>query len=315
MRKLELEDVSDDVIQHVIAPLLVSKSCAALAGTSTLFNKILQADLNTRKLLGHVDLGEEDQVIEMMMTRNPRSLFTKLPFTDHCGRVFKKVSPWQLMLWSLDRQMWDRVLTVGKEKFDDDLNRLALKQRLALNDKKLTYRLDGKTITESHFNFQPTLDAYKVFLKISQDRPLDLDAADKLWCGENNSVGMHQRLWPAWTLQLISVHSNLGYRMPYECTVRGSAVGLLPLRPGHGFGFQFALADGGRGWGMTRSARPSDKGGWWLRVGDGVGKVRSDALAIDKICRAREQQFSQLTSTLKEGLPPEDVGNTASLGL
>lgn len=75
-------------------------------------------------------------------------------------------------------------------------------------NKEFTYRLDGKIITEPHFNFQPTLAAYNAYRKkIPLDDALDkrLVLLYKLWSGENNnnSVGMHQRFWSAWMLQLI----------------------------------------------------------------------------------------------------------------
>lgn len=310
MRNLE-GDVPEEVVKYVLSPLLDLKSHAALAATCGVFREYLQLNLIERgaeKLLRHVDLNEEEQVKKILLSK-PELLFIQISFTDHCGRKFEKVSPWQLMLWSLDTCMWDMAFSiVGKKSFEYAFS--ALQQKLEMGDKKLTYQLEGKSFRESHFNFTPTLAAYNAYIDKFDENSVSPDALGKLWCREKNSVGVCQQHWPMWMLRAICAPSFTfrwaERRKPLKHMER-TATGFQKkelvlfsslLLPGQGFGFSFVLIRAGR-YGAFKKGIPNEE---VVQDEEKLQMARMPALMDEySISSARKlflQKFDQLTSSL-----------------
>lgn len=258
--------------------------------------KLTDADPDIQQaqfLLEYVDNGDERQV-KNMMDHRPEFLFKRITFTDHCGRVFKTVSPWQLMLWSLDPQMWFLVVTKIDIKFYNILRR----QLNQLNEKGLKYKLDGKTIEgESRFDFQPTLDAYGATIKeLSLHIVNNRHNVDKLWC----VVGKHQRIWPAYIKQMICGPQNFSnpkrlvhptYNVPRKCSLKYRGA-LLPKAP-EGLGVDFAIGRGS--WDEAKSGKVEGgfAGEWKWPC------LEIDAHAIDVVSTALYKRFENLTRDLK----------------
>ncbi|MGE3320565.1 MAG: F-box protein, partial [Candidatus Berkiella sp.] len=155
---------------------------------------IITESENVARLLFHV-VRREDELIKKMLEKNIKLLFKRGSVIDHAGRSFQNITGFEYMLWALDKHGWTMMI----ECIENDQNREELfKQLLAQYNKVeiegVTYTLNGKKITESHFDFQNTIiKALKVHKDLCNTPTPDENAIDKQWIED---VGGAQKLFP-----------------------------------------------------------------------------------------------------------------------
>jgi hypothetical protein len=157
----------------------------------------LRAQYNdpAHQLLLHAVRGEHDAV-RALLTKDISLLSKKSSVIDLSGRVFEYISPFEYALWALDSHMWNTMLKCvpENEQGHQVLKQLGVHYK-TLQIKKVTYRLNGTLITESHFNFQQTIIKELQTQMNLQNAPgnKNWDAINKQW---REGVGGAQRLLP-----------------------------------------------------------------------------------------------------------------------
>lgn len=188
----ELFDRLIPEIQSQMAQGVSTPDLAHLAQTSkthlTLFKPLLDVrHLLKSKFLEHVVRGEYNTVQSILENSHNIPLISiKNTVTDFSGRTFMNISAFEYALWALDKPLWDMMLAClpHNEKSQKILDILIL-QYDRLKTQGVTYRLNGKTITEKHFDFENTIIKE---LQIQVETP-----SDRQWI---EGVGGAQRLFP-----------------------------------------------------------------------------------------------------------------------
>ncbi|KTD63736.1 hypothetical protein Lsan_1169 [Legionella santicrucis] len=146
------------------------------------------------KLLHYVVRSQYDEVKELL--KNDINLMLKRERVVDCsGREFQSISGFEYALWALDKHMWTMMLeSIPK----DEEGKKVLAELLFQYDKVctdgVTYNLDGKTITENHFDFQGTIIKELQIQWDSLNLPeVDWEASKKQWI---EGVGGVQRKLP-----------------------------------------------------------------------------------------------------------------------
>ncbi|QLZ67774.1 hypothetical protein FOLKNPGA_00547 [Legionella sp. PC1000] len=157
-----------------------------------------EEEVDVRKLLHHVVRGEHD-LVQSMLRNNIDLIFKRGKVTDCSGRTFDNISAFEYALWALDKHMWDAMLACIPENEDRRPILAKLHSRYdQVNIKGVTYRLNGNTITEQHFDFANTIiKELRHHTKISRAASWfcyqDLAALQKHWV---EGVGGTQKLLP-----------------------------------------------------------------------------------------------------------------------
>ncbi|KGP63779.1 hypothetical protein EP47_06040 [Legionella norrlandica] len=155
---------------------------------------LFQPLVDVYKLLHYTVSGQCDEVKKLL--ENDINLMIKRErVVDFSGREFRSISGFEYALWALDKHMWTIMLeSISK----DEEGKKVLAELFSQYDKVctegVTYCLDGKTITENHFDFQGTIIKELQIQYDSLHAPeLDWDAINKQWI---KGVGGAQRKLP-----------------------------------------------------------------------------------------------------------------------
>lgn len=185
----------DDTI-NVIAEYLTPKEKLRLALSevvytpSRLFSNRQQTLIN--RLIEFTLQGNQIKV-EQMLKRHPEYAVIKGTAPDYSGRLFHNVSAFECALWARDWYMYNMMLDCLPHNEHGEQTRLMLlEQYNTLKTDGLTYTLEGKTTSETHYNLQPLIDALKEY-----DDKFDSwnwEQCDAHWC---KVVGLIQRYVPA----------------------------------------------------------------------------------------------------------------------
>ena len=174
---------------------LSNRELVTLSITSKYHLKLFQPLIDVRKLLHHVTRGEHDAV-KAMLKKDMRLIFKRGIVTDCSGREFKNISAFEYALWALDKHMWAAMIACIPQ---NEAGRKVFKQLVALYNKVntdgVTYKLNGKTISEQHFDFKNTIIKELQTQVDSIDTPgvRNWDAIVKQW---REGVGSTQKLFP-----------------------------------------------------------------------------------------------------------------------
>ncbi len=173
---------------------LPSHNLQELRGTSRANYSLFQPMINVRQFLSDVVHGEYGQV-EARLMNNINFLTPKGRVTDYSGRSFFDISGFQYALWALDKHMWTRMLNcLPLNKEGAEVKKALLNQYEELKENGVTYELNGKIITEQHFDFENTL------IKELQIQVNDANNGIKSWDEINQQwregVGSAQKLLP-----------------------------------------------------------------------------------------------------------------------
>ena len=144
-------------LKYEIAKNLSNPDLVNLAQTSRSHFGLFQPMIDARILLHHVTRGEHD-VVKAMLTQDISLIFKRGKVTDCSGREYENISGFEYALWALGKHMWAAMIECipsndeGKKVFVQ-----LIAQYNKVNTDGVTYRLNGKTITEKHFNFENTI--------------------------------------------------------------------------------------------------------------------------------------------------------------
>lgn len=136
---------------------LSTRDLVNLAQTSKYHLALFKPVIDVRKLLHPVTRGEHD-VVKAMLKQDISLIFKREKVTDCSGREYENISGFEYALWALDKHMWAAMIECipsnneGKKVFAQ-----LIAQYNKVNTDGVTYRLNGKTITEKHFNFENTI--------------------------------------------------------------------------------------------------------------------------------------------------------------
>lgn len=140
-----------------IAQNLSNRDLVNLAQTSKYHLALFQPLLDVRKLLHYVARGDH-KAVEAMLKKDMSLIFKRGVVTDCSGREFENVSPFEYALWALDKHMWAAMIACIPQ---NEEGRKVFAQLIAqynkVNTDGVTYKLNGQTITEKHFDFNNTI--------------------------------------------------------------------------------------------------------------------------------------------------------------
>lgn len=165
-----------------------------LAQTSTYHRTLLGPMIGIRKLLHYVTRGEYDAV--KAMVRKDLSLFFKRSVVTDCSeREFENISAFEYTLWALDRHMWTAMIAcIPHNQEGHAVFAQLLAQYNKLNADGVTYKLNGKTVTEKHFDFNNTIiKELKTQTDSIKEGKKSWEAIQKQW---REGVGGAQKLLP-----------------------------------------------------------------------------------------------------------------------
>ncbi|CEK09934.1 hypothetical protein [Legionella hackeliae] len=144
-----LEELKIETAQN-----LSNRELVNLSMTSKYHFNLFQPLIDVRKLLHHVTRGEHDAV-KAMLKKDMSLIFKKGLVTDCSGREFENISPFEYALWALDKHMWATMIACIPQNQE---GRKVFKQLIAqynkVNTIGVTYKLNGATVTEQHFDFK-----------------------------------------------------------------------------------------------------------------------------------------------------------------
>ncbi|QEY51977.1 F-box protein [Legionella longbeachae] len=144
-----------------ISKYLTPDDLVHLAKTSKNHWALFQPLAEVPKFLHYVVRGEHE-AIKLMLHKDISLIFKKSSVTDCSGRVFEKISGFEYALWALDKHMWTIMLEcISKNEEDkDERNKVVAKliaQYNKVHSDGVTYRHNGKTSIEKHFDFENTI--------------------------------------------------------------------------------------------------------------------------------------------------------------
>ncbi|HAT8179037.1 TPA: F-box protein [Legionella pneumophila] len=192
--KFEFDKLSQ-YFQIETAQSLSNRDLVNLTQTSKYHLVLFKPMLDVRKLLHYVTRGEH-HVVQAMLNKDMNLIFKRGKITDCSGRTFENISGYEYALWALDKHMWATMIACipqneeGRKVFEK-----LLAQYNKVNTDGVTYRLNGKTITEQHFDFENTIIKELQTQVDSRNAPGDKnwDAIDKQW---REGIGGAQKLLP-----------------------------------------------------------------------------------------------------------------------
>ncbi|HAT8860162.1 TPA: F-box protein [Legionella pneumophila subsp. pneumophila] len=155
--KFEKYNELPPVLKIETAQGLSNRDLVNLAQTSKYHLKLFKPIIDVPKLLHHVTRGKHD-VVKSMLKQDISLIFKRGVVTDCSGREFENISAFEYALWALDKHMWAAMIACipqneeGRKVFE----RL-MAQYNKVNTDGVTYRLNGKTITEKRFDFENTI--------------------------------------------------------------------------------------------------------------------------------------------------------------
>ena len=240
--------------------------------------------------------GEHDAV-KAMLKKDMSLIFKRGVATDCSGREFENVSSFEYALWALDKHMWAAMIACIPQ---NEEGRKVFAQLIAqynkVNTDGVTYKLNGQTITEKHFDFNNTIikELQTQVDSINAPGTKNWDAIDKQWRegvgGAQNLFPMHvvyeycsdEPFYPVRSLPHSRSHQNnsiiwrlkrmkIGLMLILSCRLI-----VRYLRPGAGVG---------------RCAR---------RLGPRLGRGAFDLNAMTALCKVRTNDFIDLKSQLED---------------
>jgi hypothetical protein len=249
------------------------------------------------QLLEFVAQGEQDKA-EALIKKCPQLLIVRTSITDWTGRTFKSISAWEYALWALDtRYMCDMMLkSIPNDKRGMFLKDNLLSQYDSLEKNGVTYELESKTITQSHFSFEPLISALEKYV----DNYDGWDSGDRRthWItgvgGEQRHLVVHVRqhycdteegFYPLPSFEVDNFTRNLlFYNWITDSDKLWSPVSDCDNST---LGVDFAISSGGQGWMPDASGHASNGDKGW------------EALALSTLCKVRIEDFKKLKGKLK----------------
>lgn len=273
---------------------LSNRNLVNLAQTSKYHLALFNPMIDVRKLSHHVTRGEHDAV-KAMLEKDMSLIFKRGVVTDCSGREFENVSSFEYALWALDKHMWATMIACILQ---NEEGRKVFAQLIAqynkVNTDGVTYKLNGKTITEQHFDFNNTIikELQTQVDSINAPRVKNWEAIDKHW---REGVGGTQKLLPMHVVNEYCSDEPF-YPLPEFTSQPKSSkqfYNWITEKDENWFSadsklsVDFAIYKGGRRWGA------------WVAPGGGAVR-RADLDAMTALCKVRTNDFIDLKSQLED---------------
>jgi len=174
---------------------LSNRDLVNLAQTSKYHLALFQPLLDVRKLLHYVARGDH-KAVEAMLKQDISLIFKRGVVTDCSGREFENISGFEYALWALDKHMWAAMIAcIPSNEEAKKVFAQLIAQYNKVNTDGVTYKLNGQTITEKHFDFNNTIikELQTQVDSINAPGTKNWDAIDKQW---REGVGGAQNLFP-----------------------------------------------------------------------------------------------------------------------
>ncbi|HDS3834555.1 TPA: F-box protein [Legionella pneumophila] len=270
---------------------LSNRDLVNLAQTSKYHLALFQPLLDVRKLLHYVARGDHNAV-EAMLKKDMSLIFKRGVVTDCSGREFENISAFEYALWALDKHMWAAMIACIPQ---NEEGRKVFAQLIAqynkVNTDGVTYKLNGKTITEQHFDFNNTIIKELQTQVDSLNAPgvKHWDAIDKQW---REGVGSAQNLFPMHVVYEYCSDEPF-YPVPK-----------FTSQPKSSKQFFNWTTDKDENWFSVASKLSVDfaiyKGGGVARGGCRGRLRRADLDAMTALCKVRTNDFLDLKSQLED---------------
>lgn len=193
--EFEMFDKLAPELKTEIAKNLSNCDLVNLAQTSEYHLSLFKPMVDVRKLLHNVVRGKHDAV-QSMLRKDISLIFARSKVTDCSGRTFDNVSAFEYALWALDKHMWSAMVEcIPLNEEGRKIIAQLIAQYNKINTNGVTYRLNGKRVTEQHFDFKNTIIKelqIQVDL-INAPGAKNVDAINKQW---REGVGGVQKLLP-----------------------------------------------------------------------------------------------------------------------
>ncbi|HAU2013272.1 TPA: F-box protein [Legionella pneumophila] len=155
--KFEKFDELTKDLQIETAQNLLNRGLVNLTQTSKPHLVLFKPMVDVRKLLYCVVCGEHAKV-QSMLEKDCSLIFKRGKVTDCSGREFESISAFEYVLWALDKHMWAAMIAcIPSNEESRGVFVQLLAQYNKVNTDGVTYRLNGNTITEQHFDFENTI--------------------------------------------------------------------------------------------------------------------------------------------------------------
>lgn len=177
------------------AQYLSNRELVNFSMTSKYHLKLFQPLIDVRKLLHYLTRGEH-HAVKAMLKKDISLMYKRGVVMDCSGRKFENVSPFEYALWALDKHMWAAMIAcIPQNEASRKVFARLIVQYNKVNTDGVTYKLNGKTITEQHFDFKNTIIKELQTHVDSLNTPgvKNEEAIDKQW---REGVGGAQKLLP-----------------------------------------------------------------------------------------------------------------------
>ena len=299
----KFENVNDLPEKPKIEPAknLSNRELINLSITSKYHLKLFQPLIDVRKLLHHVTRGEHDAV-KAMLKKDKSLIFKRGIVTDCSGREFENISAFEYALWALDKHMWAAMIACipqneeGRKVFE----RL-IAQYNKVNTDGVTYKLNGETITEQHFDFNNTIikELQTQIDLINEPGVKNWAAIDKQWI---EGVGSAQNLFPMHVVYEYCRSDEPFYPVPKFTSQPKSSkqfFNWITVKDENWFSVDSKLS-------VDFAVYKGQHGGAWGRAAAGGMAGRADLAAVTALCKVRTKDFIDLESQLKAQITPDN---------
>ncbi|MFC3909293.1 F-box protein [Legionella dresdenensis] len=282
-------------LKIVNAQNLSNRDLVNLAQTSKYHLAFFKPVIGVRKFLHHVTRGEHDAV-KAMLKQDINLMFKRGKVTDCSGREFENISGFIYALWALDKHMWAAMIaSIPQDEEGKKVFARLYAQYNKVNTDGVTYRLNAKTITEQHFDFENTIikelqtQVDLIYVPGAKNR----EVIENQW---RRGVGSAENLFPMHVVYEYCSDEPFYFVPKFTSQPKSSKqfYNLITKKyenwfsVGSKLSVDFAIYKGGWTW-----ARGGEADGW------GVG-TKLDLNAMAALCKVRTNDFIDLKSQLED---------------
>lgn len=255
--------------------------------------------VDVNKLLYHVARGNHEAV-KAILKEDMSLIFKRGKVKDCSGRTFDNVSSFEYALWALDKHMWALMLAcIPQNEEGQIVFAKLLIQYNKINTDGITYKLNGETVTEKHFDFENTIikELQTQLDLLNAPGAKNWDAIDKQW---REGLGSAQKLLPVHVVDEYCSNEPFSPIPKFTAQPKSSRQFYNSMTGKHEnwFDLNSKLGSGFAIYKGASVAPNAEEYGHvarcclWARVGD--------LPAIEALCEARAKDFINLKSQLDE---------------
>ena len=288
--QLDFNKIAEDN-QREAAEYLSTSELLRLAMTSKTHRSIFTPLVDVRKLLHYVVRGEHEQV-KSILKKEINLIVQRGSVTDCSGAAFDNISAFEYVSWALDKHMWAAMIAcIPQDEEGKKVFARLYAQYNKVNTDGVTYRLNGKTITEKHFDFENTIikELQTQVDSINAPGAKNWEAIDKQW---REGVGGAQKRLP---MHIVDEYCSNEPFYPVPKFIS---------QPKSSKQFYHWVTDKNENWfsvdsklsvdfaiykGVNRRASPGVRAAW-----------RCDLDAMTALCKVRTNDFIDLKSQLED---------------